>query len=297
MTQKTYSHLAKHRRMPTEYEIATSALLYYPKLGFEVETPLAAWYARYQRGDDAESLRLEDWDRFADPEATTYARYVKRAAEREAFVDGVWRCAAASGQDEALSPGWIHELERILPVLRFPLHGLQMASAYVGQMTPGGRVVCAAAFQAADEMRRITGIAKRMHVLKAVKPDFGASSRERWEKAPEWQPLRELIERLLVAYDLTEAFAALCLAVKPRFDELFFGTWGKRAVDAGDDALAKACFSWQEDGAWHLAWSDALKAVLVAERPRNAELLARHAEVWAKRTDDALAPLRDLFLN
>ena len=37
---KTYWHLAGARRMPTDYEIATSKLHYYVGRGFEVEVPL-----------------------------------------------------------------------------------------------------------------------------------------------------------------------------------------------------------------------------------------------------------------
>ena len=46
---KTYSHLAGERRIPTEYEIVTSKLLYHPERGFEVAAPAAPWYERYQR--------------------------------------------------------------------------------------------------------------------------------------------------------------------------------------------------------------------------------------------------------
>ena len=40
--QRTYWHLEALRRMPTDYEIATSQLLYYVGRGFEVELPLVA---------------------------------------------------------------------------------------------------------------------------------------------------------------------------------------------------------------------------------------------------------------
>src|SRR6185295_9514509 len=69
-TLKTYSHLASERRMPSEYEIATSRLLWYvPRGGFEVNVPLAAWYQRWQRESPFTGA---DWERFRDPRETTY---------------------------------------------------------------------------------------------------------------------------------------------------------------------------------------------------------------------------------
>ena len=50
MTQRTYWHLQGLGRVPSEYDIASSRLLYYPTLGFAVDTPVSAWYARYQAG-------------------------------------------------------------------------------------------------------------------------------------------------------------------------------------------------------------------------------------------------------
>ena len=71
--RKTYWHLEGARRVPTDYEVATSRMLYYVGRGFEVEVPLSDWYRRYQQGSP---LVCDDWDRFADPRETTYAKYV-----------------------------------------------------------------------------------------------------------------------------------------------------------------------------------------------------------------------------
>src|SRR5204863_1759615 len=61
---RTYSHLEGQRRIPSEYEIVTTNLLYYPARGFEVEVPVRAWYDRHQRGG---GLACSDWERFRDP--------------------------------------------------------------------------------------------------------------------------------------------------------------------------------------------------------------------------------------
>ena len=78
---KTYSHLLANRRMPTEYELTSTQLLYYPRLGVAVQTPAAAFHARH-----ACQFRVADWEAFQDPAETTYASYVSTRREREIFV-------------------------------------------------------------------------------------------------------------------------------------------------------------------------------------------------------------------
>jgi len=197
-TLKTYSHLSRDRRMPTDYEIVTTELLPYLGRGFEVGTPLSAWYKEHQEGSP---LQAPCWDSFVDPRETTYAKYTALAQARETYVDGILQSIEDSSYDASLSAKWRAMLSRVVAPLRYPLHGFQMVSAYFGQMAPSGRIVVAAAFQTGDELRRVQRIAYRVAQLGLVEPGFGLDSRTIWEGDRVWQPLREAIERCLVVYD------------------------------------------------------------------------------------------------
>jgi toluene monooxygenase system protein E len=245
MTQRTYWHLTELGRKPTDYDIASSRLLYYPDRGFETAVPLAAWYRKHQH--DCE-LACRDWERFRDPRETTYARYVE-------------------------------------------LHGLQMVAAYIAHMAPSGRIVIAAMMQAADETRRTERLAYRMRQLQDIDPGFGADARTRWETDPSWQPLRELIERLLVTYDWGEAFVALACVVKPRFDALFTTHLADVARRAGDDAFANVMFSLGEDSRWHRDWARALLDVALADRPENRTVIDGWIARWSPLAVRAVAAL------
>src|SRR3569623_1906293 len=112
----TYWHLADLGRSPTDYEIATSRLLYHVGRGFEVAVPLSDWYRRYQTGS---ALRCDDWERFYDPRETTYAAYVAGRAENEAALD-------RGAPSPALAPDWVAALGQLLPPALYLFHGLQM---------------------------------------------------------------------------------------------------------------------------------------------------------------------------
>src|SRR4029453_897260 len=130
--------------MPTDYEVATSKLHYYIGRGFEVDVPLGDWYRRYQVQS---TLVCDDWDRFADPRETTYAKYVALQQAKETHVDGLLRSIEDGDYDRKLDPAWVAALERLLPPLRHLYHGLQMLPAYVGQMAPSGPIPIAAALR------------------------------------------------------------------------------------------------------------------------------------------------------
>jgi toluene monooxygenase system protein E len=284
----TYWHLEGARRVPSDYEIATSKLLYYVGRGFEVDVPLADWYRRHQAGS---GLRCDDWDRFADPRETTYAKYVALQQAKEAHVDGVLRSIEDGDYDRKLDPAWLDTLERLLPPLRHLYHGLQMLAAYVGQMAPGGRITIVAALQAADEMRRVHRLAYRMAMLRRVRPGFGDGARQLWERDPVWQPLRKLIETLLVTWDWGEAFAALNLGAKPVLDRFFLGDVAETARARGDYLLGEIFFSLGEDGAWHRAWAQALAELAASADAGNRDRLAGWAGKWGDDARAAIAPL------
>src|SRR5206468_2943107 len=178
-------------------------------------------------------LRSTDWERFRDPGETTYTKYVTLAREREAYVDGLF----ASMETETHGAAWSDVVGGALFPLRHALHGLQMTAAYVGSMAPSGKIAIASAFQAADEVRRIQRIAYCMAIARRARPEVEPEARAAWQSGAAWQPLRELVERLLVAWDWGEAFVALDLAIKPWLDALVLATFARRARAAGDALL------------------------------------------------------------
>ena len=291
--QKTYWHLLESRRKPTEYDITSSRLLYYPPRGFEVNVPMGGWYATYQQGSP---LQCRDWEGFRDPRETTYARYAQLQARKETFVAGLLDSLETTGYDRELSPEWLAVLDRVVAPMRYPGHGLEMLAAYVAHMAPGGRIVIAAGLQAADEMRRVHLLAYRMRQLQVAHPDFGTNAKTVWQADPLWQPLRRLIEQLLVTYDWGEAFTALSLVVKPAVDELFMTHFARLAASQGDEILAKVFHSLNEDCAWHRAWSRALLEHVLAGDRSNRSWLDTWRERWrpeVTRALDAFAPVFD----
>lgn len=289
---KTYSHLAGKRRVPSEYEIVSTALLYHPARGFEVNVPARRWYEQHQRGG---RLRCDNWDQFEDPRATTYPRYTALQARQEANLDGVLRSWLATEHDPARAAVWRETFLRTLAPLRFALHGFQMMAAYVGQMAPSGRLAMTALFQTADQMRRVHRIALHLGLLRKAHPWTEEPGRAAWQSDPAWQPLRRVLEQALVAYDWGESLVALNLCLAPVVEGLFFTELAPILREQRDFPVAEALSSFAEDSGWHQAWTAALVALAVREEPENAAVIQAWIDHWHPRACQAVSAAAPLL--
>src|SRR3989338_835162 len=127
---KTYSHLAGLKKIPSEYQIVTTDLLYYLNKGFEIDVPIKSWYEKYQTGSAFFVGNLSD---FTDPRQFTYDSYIKHKHEQDIYIQTLLDQENDAAYDKKLTKDWIAFEQEILSVLRFPLHGLQMIAAYIGQ--------------------------------------------------------------------------------------------------------------------------------------------------------------------
>ncbi len=281
---KTYSHLEPLKKIPSDYEIASSDLLYYLRRGLEVETPVAGWYKIYQ---ESSPLTCSDWNRFSDPRATTYAGYTSLQNKKEVFVEKLFESMADSNESSS-ALAWRNEVARASGCFRFLFHGLQMVAAYAGHMAPSSKIAIAFSFQAADEMRRVHHFSYQLALLEGAQA--AESAKNIWMSDPAWQPLRKLLEELLVAYDWGEAYAALNLAVKPKIDILLEGFMSCATLN-GRYKLAEIVGSMLEDSVWHRQWSNALSKMLIQDAPESEIVLNKWTHDWETRAANAVKPI------
>jgi toluene monooxygenase system protein E len=165
-------------------------------------------------------------------------------------------------------------------------------------MAPASFITNVAYFQAADELRRIQWTAYRAKALSLDHDAALASSahtRQRWEADSAWQPLREAVEKMLIAYDWGEAFVALNLAVKPVVDALFNMQLAELARAHDDALLALMLDDFALDSQRSRDWSAALVQYAVAQRPANHGVLAQWVEQWTPLAYRGLAGVVELF--
>jgi toluene monooxygenase system protein E len=298
---KTWSLLGEVRRKPSEYEVVTSKLHFHygrQPAPFELDpnAPINAWYLRYREGSP---LQAASWEGFRDPHQLTYQIYVERQSKREAYLENLVDAFERRNHDAGLQTNWVQELDRLYLPARFPLHALQMAALYLAQMAPAAFITNAAYFQAADELRRIQWLAYRAKSLSlahdAEELASSAYTRRRWEEDAAWQPLRKVVEKMLIAYDWGEAFAALNLTVKPIFDEVFNVQLAELARAHEDALLGLMLDDFTLEIQRSRDWSVALVQYATSQRPANADLFKQWIEQWKPLAYRGMEGVVELF--
>jgi hypothetical protein len=280
---KTWTRFGNLGRMPSEYEVVTHNMNHTTgptPLEMGRNVPGNQWLLRHR---DGIALKLSDWDAFRDPDQLTYRKYTHDLDEEETYVDGLLQeYTAARDTDQALSEGALGFLQNCLTPCRYLGHGLQMASAYVQQLAPSSYVGNCAALQTADQLRRVQRVAYRTKQLALAHPayGFGRSERAVWEQSEPWQPIRQSVEALLVAYDWDAAFVGLNLVVKPIADEIFLRAFGRVARDCGAELDALINDNLYRDTARSRRWTVALCRLAADANPSNRGVLQGRLRQW-----------------
>ena len=188
-------------------------------------------------------------------------------------------------------------LARVLAPSRYMVHGLQMASAYVQQMASTAYVANAAAFQAADQLRRVERTAYRTRQLAMAWPDagFGTGERAIWEQDALWQPVRRAVEELLVLFAWHDAFVATNLLVKPALDLLSLQEFRAVAEENGDTLDALISANLFEDAERSMRWSVALSCFLIEQDETNRQLLKSTARAHGPKVRAAIESFATLL--
>lgn len=296
---KTWSALGQLRRIPSEYEIVTHNLNYTARhnrttaLESNPTTPVNMWYLTYR---DKSPLQADDWSGFRDPDEITYRKYVTMQDEQETVVEGVLDEYGSTSHDASLTAAWVDCLATLFTPTRFPVHALQMCTAYLAHIAPSSYISNCAVFGAGDLLRRVSLVAYRTRQLADVTDSsIGHGERRVWERHEAWQPAREALEKLLIAYDWGECFAAMNLVLRPTLDEILIRQLANLAHANNDDLTWLLLSNLAIDADRCTRWSTALAQYAIEQRPENREVLQRWVDRWTPRAAAAAEGLGQLF--
>jgi toluene monooxygenase system protein E len=296
---KTWSSLGQLGRIPSEYEIVTHNLNYTTRpnrisaLESNPTTPANMWLLTYR---DKSPLRADDWRGFRDPDEMTYRKYVTMQDEQETVVEGVLDEYGPAKHDASLPERWVECLATLFTPTRFPVHALQMCTAYLGHMAPASYISNCAVFAAGDLLRRVSLVAYRTRQLAdATGSSIGSTERATWERNEAWQPARAALERLLTAYDWGECFTAMNLVLRPTLDQILLRQLAGAAHDSGDELTRLLLGNLAVDADRCTRWSTALARYAIEQRPGNRDVLRRWVARWTPRAEAAAAGLALLF--
>ena len=215
--------------------------------------------------------------------------------EQETVVEGSWTSTARPGTTCRWPSRWVEGLATLFTPTRFPVHALQMCTAYLGHMAPASYISNCAVFGAGDLLRRVSLVAYRTRQLAdATSSSIGRTERALWEQNEAWQPARRALEQLLTAYDWGECFTAMNLVLRPTLDQILLRQLANAARDTGDELTWLLLGNLAVDAARCTRWSTALARYAIEQRPGNRDVLRRWVDRWTPRAEAAAAGLGQL---
>ena len=300
---RTWPLLETHSkgRKPNDYQIVNYKLNYTfrghgeaPRFELDPKAPIVAWHSRYREGS---SFSVPNWDGFEDPDQLVYWGYCARQDNAECYIDRLVEQGALDGRDRNLRRAWLLTVRDCLGPLRFPYHGLQMMHMYLMQLAPASTIANCFAYGAADQLRVVERIAYRLKMLDVAHEElsFGKEDRKTWEEGSAFQPLREVVEKSLVAYDWGESFCAVGLVLKPLLDEVVFIHFADLARANQDYVLHGILRNLYIDSLRHHRWTAALARFAISENPANRGLLEQYLRRWFDRAWKGIEALRPAF--
>ena len=288
---KTWSHLAARRRKPSEYEVVSVNLHYNTRPGadpYELDPnmPMNLWYKKHR---DGSPLKHDNWNAYRDPDELIYRTYTMLQDGAETYVYGLFNQFNEREHDKALTPQWAGSLARLYTPGRYLFHTVQMTSAYIAQIAPASTISLCAAFQGMDAFRWLSHTAYRAKELETTFPDKGfcVDERKYWEDDPAWQGFRELMEKVMVAYDWAESFVALNLVAKPAIEEAVLRKLGEAGRHNNDTLLGMLTDAEIVDSVRHKRQAAAL-VKMVCEQAGNAEVIQAWVAKWEPLADKAI---------
>jgi hypothetical protein len=288
---KTWSRFGNLGRKPNEYEIVTHDMNHTMtgvtplEMGPDVHGNV--WLRKFR---DSMPLKVADWNGFRDPDRVTYRKYNTMQDQQETYVEGLLAEFTTKDADQALSPAAVALLGKVMTPCRYLGHGQQMLTAYVQQLAPSSYIANCAAFQTADQLRRVQLVAYRTKQLDLSYPDagFGGGERAVWEGDAGWQKLRECIERLMVAFDWHTAYVGLQLVLKPLADQLTLRELAGILRGHGDNFDALILENLYLDAERSRRWTVACTQFLIGSGEGNREALLQTLAEWRKFGDEII---------
>lgn len=292
--RQTFAHIARRLgedRPASRYEEATFDL---QPGGAHHYRP--TWDPAHELYDASRTaIVLADWYVLKDPRQFYYGTYtIARARMMEAAEKALSFVEKRNGF-AAIAPEWQDTIRFYLLPLRHVEWGANMNACSITDLGFGAAITQATMFTATDRLG-IAQIIGRIGLIAGGGQALDEGKRV-WMDAPEWQPMRRLVEDSLVISDWFEMFVAQFLALDGLLYPLVYDLFDLAGQAHGASSLSmmtEFMVDWRDEVT---RWIDAVLRATARESDANRDHLGRWFAHWEQRAAEALAPLATRVLG
>lgn len=300
---RDFNYIKPRKRRLSEYEAVSCYTQPDPSV-FDRQ----GWYLLTAEGRAAwrpESTRLQHphWFDFRDPSGLWQRYYVKLQAEQERSIERNVEDAAIAGTLREFNAAWLNEIIGVhYRVWSFFEYGLFRAFSRAQREALSDTLGNALCFEAVDRIRHAQSTVLYLMELEAQIEGFkDHASKDHWLGDPTYQPLRKLVELLMVTDDWAEIAFAVNLIIDPIATEIGVGRLVRYHAPAhGDPVTPMIILTTERDRRRNQAWTEELVRMTTApdlpSAESNRKVLRSWIDRWTPLADaaaKALAPVYD----
>lgn len=294
-----FQYVKPARRRATQYEEITLHTQWDPK-NFAAQ----GWFNYDASGrpiwnEDSTLLRSPDWWAYRDPHGEWFKPFVKRQADTGRAIELAVSGAKRAGLFSGIDPDWLKFIGDHYCAYRYAEYGLFMALCHAQREAGSDVIAQPIVFQAVEKDRHAQDITLYGLELEQNIPGFSDSGcKDVWLNAPEWQPARRMVERLLAARDWGEIHIVINCLVDPLFSALFNRELVLRNTSAhGDPVTSVIAEGAEADRAMRRESSREFAALLCQQVPQNRDVINAWIVEWIDDVRAACEALAPLFHN
>ena len=293
--RQTYNHIAERQgadKPASRYIEGTMNVQ--PDVNFHYRP---TWDPEHELFDPRRTrLVMKDWYALKDPRQFYYGAYTQARARMQEVAEADFEFVETRGLADRFDDGARRVALDFYVPLRHVAWGANMNGAYQCAYGYGTAITQPCLYAGMDHL----GVAQYLTRLGLVMDEPGVleAGKNDWMQHPAWQPLRHLVEDLLVVQDPMELFVAQNMVLDGLLYPLIYNHFVDEHVTVqGGTAVAMLTAFMPE---WHTEtarWIDAVVKVAATESADNRSQLSHWYLSYADHAGVALAAVAELALG
>jgi phenol hydroxylase P1 protein len=214
-------------------------------------------------------VQMDDFDALLDPRQYFYAPYTIQRARQQEAADANFGLVEKRGMLRQLEPAWAAKIERFIVPLRHVEWAANTNNCFISAYGYGAPFTSAALMHAMDRL----GIAQYVTRLALALGDYDPGILDRgkqiWLQDPAWQPLRQLVEDMMVCRDWFELHVVQNLLLDATFFAYAYVHFDAAIAARGGVGYTLATEFMREWFAETTRWVDATIKTAAQAKPRG----------------------------
>lgn len=290
--RQTFRHVKDHigeGKMASRYQEATIKLQ--PEANFHYRP---YWDADNELYDTRRTaIQMENWYDFKDPRQFYYGTWTIARSKQQDATERNFNFVEKRNLLNLMSDEWRQKVSEVLIPLRHVEYAANLNNYYVTSYGYGAAITQMTAFAGMDRLGIAQYISRIGLILDGNSGDVLASAKEAWINDALWQPLREMVEELLVVEDWFELYVAQNFVLDGLLYPLVYERLDQVVSENGGSSLAMLTEFMVEWFAESKRWVDATLKTAAKESDANKVQLEQWTAKWIARVSGALSPVAE----